>query len=492
MTFQPVLPLGGYSGWRYLQTTLQSQQAQFAQSATQAADRAYFRENIASVQSAEELVSDYRLLRVALGAYGLQDDLPNRAFIQQVLEQGADADTDLANRLANKSYRALAEAFDFAIDPTAEDVRLPNGIDRVLTDERYFRDTVTSMKTVDDLLGDGRALRIALAAFDLGDDLPDRQFLRDLFEGGTDSPTALANQLDNPNYAALVDAFGFTADGESRTGEPAFASDLLVGLDRRGVAEDLEAAEATFQSSVAALQSLSTIAASGADDRRGWVQVVTDPELRNVFASAFGQTRTFDRLSLDQQISALKDGVEAAFGDTAIAQFADPARVSDLLAIYSEAVAFDEDQFRTVEIPGFADQVLQRFDRQQFELAVGAQNGDMRLALNVARELPEIAGRGTSDTTAWLTILGTPPLRSVFETAFAMPTAIATLDLDQQLTEFRNSAKRLFGNSRVSQFSEPAALDELIRAFTLQSQVSAGVSSFTRGASALVLLQNIA
>jgi len=492
MTFQPVLPLGGYSGWRYLQSTLQTQQAQFAQSASQAVDRAYFRENIDSIHSAEELVSDYRLLRVALGAFGLQDDLPNRAFIRQVLEQGTDADTDLANRLANKSYRALAEAFDFSTDRAADETPGPNGIDRVLSDERYFRDTVTGMQTVDDLLSDGRALRIALAAFDLAEDLPDRQFLRDLFEGGTQSPAAPAQQLDNPNYAALVAAFGFTEDGQSRTGEPAFASDLLVGLDRLGFAKELEIAEARFQSSTAALPSLSRIAEAGTEDRRGWVQVVSDPALRNVFASAFGLSRSFDRMNLDQQISALKDGVEAAFGDRRIAQFADPTRVSDLLTRYSEAVAFEENQFRAVEMPGFADRILLRFDRQQFELAVGARDSDMRLALNLVRELPEIASNGSSDTTRWLTILGTPPLRSVFQTAFAMPDAIATLDLDQQVREFRSAAERLFGSSQLSQFSDPDAVDELIRAFTLQSQISIGPSSLTRGASAIILLQNLA
>ncbi len=492
MNFQPVLPIGGFAGWRYLQTTLATQQAQFAQSTTQAADRAYFRENIASVTSAEELVSDFRLLRVALGAYGLQDDLPNKAFIQQVLEQGTTDDGALANRLADKSYQALAEAFNFSGRTDAKAPSKLDGLNRAFDDERYFRDTVTNMQTVDDLLDDGRALRVALAAFDLTDDLPDRAFLKDLFEGGTSSPDALANRLDNPKYAELVEAFGFTPDGKSRTGEPAFASDLLVGLDRKAFARELQATEGTYQASVTALQTLSEIATSGVDDRRAWVQVATDPDLRDVFVAAFGQTRGFDRLSLEQQISTLREGAQAAFGDADVAQFADSTRIDELLSTYSEAVAFEEEMFSAVEKPGFADKVLERFNEQQFELAVGERDSDMRLALNLSRELPEIAARGTSDNTAWLTILGTPPLRSVFQTAFAMPDAIGTLDLDQQLTEFRNAADRVFGDSRVSQFTDPEMIDDLIRAFTLQSQVAASPSSLTRGASAITLLQNLA
>jgi hypothetical protein len=492
MSFQPVLPLGGFSGWRYLQTTLATQQARFAESATQAADRAYFKENIASVQSAEDLVSDYRLLRVTLGAYGLQDDLPNRAFIQQVLEQGTDADTDLANKLANKSYRALANAFNFGSAADAGEANRQSGIDRAINDERYFRDTVTEFQTVDDLLSDGRALRVALAAFDLSDDLPNRQFLRDVFEGGTSSPSALANQLDNPKYAQLVDAFGFSDDGTSRTGEPAFASTLLIGLDRIEFGKSLEEAETTFASSVEALPDLTRIAGRGSDDRRAWVEILSDPALRTVFTSTFGLTRSFDRMNLDQQITALREGARDAFGEAAASQFADSARITDLMARYSEAVAFDDDGLRAVEVPGFADQILQRFDRQQFELAVGEQDSDLRLALNLERELPGIANAGTSDTTAWLTVLGLPPLRSVFETAFSMPDSIGTLDLDQQLTEFRNAAERVLGSSEISQFSDPDRVEDLIRTFTLRSQIAAGPSFLTRGASAVILLQNLA
>jgi len=79
---EPLLPLGGYAGWRFLSSSLESQMARFADSPAQARDIAYFREKIAGITDAGALVSDFRALRVALGAFGLQDDLPNRAFIR--------------------------------------------------------------------------------------------------------------------------------------------------------------------------------------------------------------------------------------------------------------------------------------------------------------------------------------------------------------------------------------------------------------------------
>ena len=58
--------------------------------------------------------------------------------------------------------------------------------------------------------------------------------------------------------------------------------------------------------------------------------------------------------------------------------------------------------------PGFADKVLARFDRQEFERSVGAQDEDLRLALTASRELPELAARGLPDTTVLVERLGQP------------------------------------------------------------------------------------
>jgi len=79
---QPLIPLGGYAGWRFLSASLDTQLSRFAESPVAARDMDYFRQEIGKITSAEDLVSDFRLLRVALGAFGLQDDLPNRAFIR--------------------------------------------------------------------------------------------------------------------------------------------------------------------------------------------------------------------------------------------------------------------------------------------------------------------------------------------------------------------------------------------------------------------------
>ncbi len=113
MTFQPVVPSGGIVGWRFLQRTYDAQLESFSSSAVSERERQYFLENIGKVQTAQDLVSDRRLLQVALGAFGLEDDIDNRYFIQKILSDGTSADDALPNRLADKRYREFSEAFGF-------------------------------------------------------------------------------------------------------------------------------------------------------------------------------------------------------------------------------------------------------------------------------------------------------------------------------------------------------------------------------------------
>ncbi|WP_371055917.1 DUF1217 domain-containing protein [Rhodosalinus sp. K401] len=262
MSFQPVLPVGGLAGYRFLERTAETQQAALRQSPALARDTDHFRERIGGIETAAELVADRRLLRVALGAFGLQDDLPNRFFIQKILEDGTARPDALANRLTDDRYKAFAEAFRFA--------------------------------------------------------------------DATTPPTREA---------------------------------------------------------------------------------------------------------------------------------------------------------------GFASEIIARFEAQEFEIAVGRQDETMRLALFAARELGTIAASGAGADTQWFRIMGTPPLRRVFETALGLPRAFGQQDIDQQLETFRTRSERIFGSGEIAQFTNEAARDTLVRQFLLRAQIEAAPSP-SPGAIALTLLQS--
>lgn len=113
MTYQVLTGGGGLAGWAILNRTADRQRELVANDGAVKNAASHFRQKIGSVGSADELLSDYRLLNVTLRAFGLQADIGSRAFIRNILESDLTDDRSLANRLSDKSYRKLAEAFDF-------------------------------------------------------------------------------------------------------------------------------------------------------------------------------------------------------------------------------------------------------------------------------------------------------------------------------------------------------------------------------------------
>ncbi|MEM5520656.1 DUF1217 domain-containing protein [Sulfitobacter sp. AS59] len=260
--FQPVLPFSGLTGWRFLQNTYDRQFETFSKSVELKRDAEYFQEKIASIETAEDLVKDRRLLSVALGAYGLQDDIDNRYFIQKILEEGTSNEDSLANRFADPKYAEFSKAFGF---------------------------------------GPGEVL----------------------------------------------------------------------------------------------------------------------------------QTVNSD----------------------------------------------------------FSTKMIELYQANSFEVAAGEQDTTMRIALYAQREMSELATSDGSIDTKWFTIMGDPPLRSVFENALNLPEAFGQIDIDQQLSVFKERAKKQFGTDDVSVFSDPDKLDDLITTFIVREQLSNFNSSLSSGSIALTLLQ---
>lgn len=261
MTYQPVLVSSGYAGWTFLQKTLPKQMAAFAASPQIERDTAYFTANIAKVTSVDQLMSDRRLLKVALGAFGLEDQINSTALIRQVLTQGPTESSALANKLTDKRYLALAQAFDF-LKP---------------------------------------------------DSIPTQQ-------------------------------------------------------------------------------------------------------------------------------------------------------------------------------AGFAAKIVSAFEASQFQTAVGQQDNDLQLALNVQGALSGLAATKASETTKWYNVMGSPSMRQIFETALGLPSGFVSINIDQQLSVFQQKSAEIFGAGSVSQFTDPAKMDQLIKLFLVRSN-AASSQSLPTSSIALQLLQ---
>ena len=156
-------------------------------------------------------------------------------------------------------------------------------------------------------------------------------------------------------------------------------------------------------------------------------------------------------------------------------------------AALSAAFGFDLAVPRN-QVSGFADKIIGPWKSRSFEAAVGQQNNDMRLAMNARRELAALANKSGSADTKWLTVIGTPPLRQVFEKAFGLPAGFVALDVDKQVETLRQKANKMLGQGEIAQFKDAGQVDKLIRGFLTRADLANSASS--GGASALTLLQN--
>lgn len=234
MTFAPVLPLSGYAGWRFLQRTLPQQSAAHDTQATIRRADAAFRDRIGQVQSAADLVADRQLLSVALTAFGLTGDLPNKAYVEKVLE---------------------SDSYD---------------------------------------------------------------------------PRSFANRLSDKRYLALARAFGFGDPAGANTQRPGFADAILDKYRTRSFEEQVGAVDDSMRQAMALPRDLGALAAQDSTERTRWYTVLGTSSLRAVFETAFALPQSFGSLDLDRQVSILQDRTERLTGEGTIAQFTDPDRIEVL------------------------------------------------------------------------------------------------------------------------------------------------------------------
>ncbi len=110
--FEPVIPISGYGGWKFLQSTYSRQLESFSDSAQIRNDRDYLLEKFSEPLSVESFLDDRRLLRIALTSVNLGGEEWKRGYIDKVLSEVGDPDSTFLARLNNPQYSSFAKAFE--------------------------------------------------------------------------------------------------------------------------------------------------------------------------------------------------------------------------------------------------------------------------------------------------------------------------------------------------------------------------------------------
>ncbi|WP_300033220.1 DUF1217 domain-containing protein [uncultured Roseobacter sp.] len=431
--FSPIIPTSGLSGWSYLQRTYDTQIKTFSENAEQSRAITYFAENISEVRTAKDLVSDRRLLEVALGAFGLQDDIDNRFFIQKMLEEGSTNDDAFANRFSDRRYLEFVEAFGLG----------PGERSDIGTTELTER--ITSLYTSNSFeVAAGQqddTMRVALYA---------QRKLAELAGPPVKPPERIAAEAVSE---AVSEFAGSVSDDteyfERNIGQIQTVDDLLgdtrllkIALGAFGLDEDYQAIvsfEATTEVPVSPeLEKIRQVLVEGSISDIALGSTLEDPGYRNL-SRAFG------------------------FG------FAEDLKSNDF---------------------GFGLIINDLYIEQQFEIPEGVEFEGTLTITNGQYVLDDFDTREMSNDAKWFTIMGEPPLRALFEKALNLPSEFGQVDVDQQLLVFKERSRQVFGSDELSIFTDPEMTEDLIQKYIVRSQLDAFSSNTSSASIALALLQS--
>ncbi|MFK7878941.1 DUF1217 domain-containing protein [Roseobacter sp.] len=431
--FTPIVPSSGLTGWRFLQRTYDTQIESFANSSQITRSTEYFKENIGKVKTAEDLTSDRRLLEVALGAFGIQDDIDNKYFIQKILDEGTTARDSLANRFSDNRYQEFSKAFGLG---PGESSPIENS---GFVDDIVARYNANSFEVSAGQQND--SMRLALYAQRVLGELaspPVKSEQRQAAEQIASAVTEFSTQVeDKTDYFA--GNIGLVASAEDLVADTQL---LEIVLGAFGLQEDFEA-----------------IISFEPDEN-----TPVSPELEKI-----------------QRV--LEEGSVA---NTALANQLDNPAYRDLASAFGFGIAEDV-QVRQI---GFSDLIIDSYISKNFEFPSDVEYDLPVVISNGSFELEAIDETDMSNDAKWFTIMGEPPLRSLFENALNLPSEFGQIDIDQQLTVFKERAKAVFGSDQVNQFSDPDVLDDLITKFVVRSQLNEFNGSASSASIALTLLQS--
>ena len=545
MTFSPTVLGSGVGGYAYLKRTRDAQQGLFQNSAVVSRETKAFAEKIERVETSDQLMADRAVLKVALGAFGLSEDINNRAFIKKILDSDLSDTKSLANRLADKRYLAFAQAFNFA---SPDGPRLPDAAAPGELSER-----MAGLSSADDLLADRSLLRASLAQFGLEDNIANTYFLKQVLVSDLSDPSSFANRMPDKRLVDFARAFDFfTKDTEKSQNlsrldglvdtfsgrlrsvdsaakllqEPAmltealdifgldniFTSDFLTDVLNSDLNDPASFANSLTDKRFAAFSAAFNFATPALDALKNPVLDLSgDPVMKKgtleTFISAVASSdmpETPDELLSDATLRGATFGLLAipdTVSNRGLAKRileSDPGVPTSLVNVFPDnryqslAAFFD---FRSEPAPrgyptGFVEQVTKNYIAREFEARVGDIDPTMRIALSLERELGQVARGSGSNDAKWFPIMASPPLRQVFEGAFGFPSSFGSIDIDQQLVRLKARSEKTFGTSEVSELTDPEKLDTLRQRYLLLGSIQSS-GSFTGANAASIILSSL-
>lgn len=348
MFFQPTVGTGGYLGWQVLQRTEETQRQTFEKSPVLERDIDYFRENIGNAKTAKDLVNDRRLLTVALGAFGLGDEIDKRAFIEKILTEGTETQDAFANRLNDPRFQALAKAFSYgnaegpAISAEAVIAQQPAEPEETSSEPPLTQAEITARYTLD---ANGQTPPDPEIS-----DVIDRYTLDENGETPADTvdpeiAAAIARYSTDPAIAAAQaekDAEAAKAAEEAANAEPEktpeelaleFREDIIARYKSLDFERAVGQTDNDMRLALNFRREIAEIADAGENttDATLWFRIMGNQPLREVLTTALNLPSEVSALDVDRQQEIFADKASVVFGDDSPRVFADSEKIDDAI-----------------------------------------------------------------------------------------------------------------------------------------------------------------
>ncbi len=252
------------------------------QGATAAADVDYYKARMNTITSVDQFVSDPKLFKFALQAYGIDSSIASEQAIKNVLLSDLSDPNSVANKYGTR-YQQLAAAFSFAADgsvPAGAKAQTDAQLNATIYNNYeatgngsspaaaafktdLFRNAISSITSVDDLISNRMLRDYALVAVGLDPIYTSDATVKAVLTSDLSDPNSLANQLESPSFRTLAAAFNFNTDGSLDAGEPAQSAaqqETLTNLYLENYANKAltaeQAATTYYQSNITAVKSV--------------------------------------------------------------------------------------------------------------------------------------------------------------------------------------------------------------------------------------------
>ncbi|WP_454287977.1 DUF1217 domain-containing protein [Rhizobium arsenicireducens] len=308
-----------------------------------------FNTDSGSIRTVDELVKTRSVYNFAMKAVGLDPDEISARTMKRVLMSDLDDPKSFANSLKDDRYLKFARLFNFdekgelswpamaqdegtirkyaknyivqkarfADDDQKEKIKKDAEVEA-----KYYQDTMSSLKSLDEFLGDRRLVDVVLVAKGLDPAKVSDDFLRSIFTSDLGDPKSFVHEQKDGRFAELLASFNFNEQGRvasSPSGGIQTAGEVREALNLF-LRQTLEAEEGNNNAGVRLALYFERMAQSITSA----YDILGDPALLEFFRTTFSLPEEIGSMDIDQQARLVENNMN-------LSDLTDPEKLAKLV-----------------------------------------------------------------------------------------------------------------------------------------------------------------